>query len=66
MKSSIIDARLGSKYASDKYASGSLFFPMQNQSSGGVLYIEKVFLEILQNSQENTCARKSFLMKLHA
>ena len=25
MKSSIIDARLGSKYVSDKYASGSLF-----------------------------------------
>ena len=65
MKSSIIDARLGSKYASDKYAS-DLYFPMQNQSSGGVLYIEKVFLEILQNSQENTCARESFLMKLHA
>ena len=24
----------------------------------------KVFLEILQNSQENTCARVSFLIKL--
>ena len=28
-------------------------------ATGGVLY-EKVFLEILQNSQENTCARVSF------
>ena len=27
---------------------------------------KKVFLEILQNSQENTCARVSFLIKLHA
>ena len=29
----------------------------------GVLW-KKVFLEISQNSQENTCARVSFLMKL--
>ena len=28
--------------------------------------IKKVFLEILQNSQENTCARDSFLIKLQA
>ena len=28
--------------------------------------IKKVFLEISQNSQENTCARVSFLIKLHA
>ena len=28
--------------------------------------VEKVFLEILQNSQENTCARASFLIKLQA
>ena len=28
--------------------------------------IKKVFLEILQNSQENTCARVSFLIKLQA
>ena len=26
--------------------------------------VKKVFLEILQNSQENTCARASFLVKL--
>ena len=31
----------------------------------GVLY-KKVFLEISQNSQENICARVSFLIKLHA
>ena len=31
--------------------------------TGGVLW-QKVFLEILQNSQENTCARVSFLIKL--
>ena len=27
-------------------------------------YIKKAFLEILQNSQENTCTRVSFLIKL--
>ena len=32
-------------------------------ATGGVLW-EKVFLEIWQNSQENTCARVSFLIKL--
>ena len=26
--------------------------------------VKKLFLEILQNSQENTCARASFLIKL--
>ena len=31
----------------------------------GVLY-KKVFLEISQNSQENTCTRVSFLIKLQA
>ena len=28
--------------------------------------VKKVFLEISQNSQENTCAKVSFLIKLHA
>ena len=28
--------------------------------------VKKVFLEILHNSQENTCARVSFLIKLQA
>ena len=28
--------------------------------------MKKVFLEISQNSQENTCARASFLIKLQA
>ena len=28
--------------------------------------VKKVFLEISQNSHENTCARFSFLIKLHA
>ena len=27
--------------------------------------VKKVFLEISQNSQENSCARVSFLIKLH-
>ena len=36
---------------------------IQNQPSRGVS-VKKVFLEVLQNSQENTCARVSFLIKL--
>ena len=31
-----------------------------------VLYIKKTFLKILQNSQENSCTRVSFLIKLQA
>ena len=34
-------------------------------ATGGVL-LEKVFLEILQNSQENTCGTVSFIINLHA
>ena len=34
-------------------------------ATAGVLK-EKVFVEISQNSQENTCARVSFLIKLQA
>ena len=38
---------------------------LSEAATRGVLYKE-VFLEILQNSQENTCARVSFLIKLQA
>ena len=34
-------------------------------ATGGALQTKKVFLKISQNSQENTCARNSFLIKLH-
>ena len=34
-------------------------------ATGGILE-ENVFLEISQNSQKNTCARVSFLIKLQA
>ena len=43
----------------------SFYISLQKQSCGGVLY-KKVFLEISQNSQENTCASVSFLVKLQA
>ena len=36
-----------------------------NRSSHWRCSVKKVFLEISQNSQENTCARVSFLIKLH-
>ena len=35
-----------------------------NRSSRPEVFSEKAFLEISQNSQENTCARASFLTKL--
>ena len=38
---------------------------MQKQSPE-VFYEKKLFLEISQNSQENTCATVSFLKKLQA
>ena len=38
-------------------------FHLSEAAIGGVL-LEKVFLETLQNSQENTCAKVSFLIKL--
>ena len=41
----------------------------QNITSEAVVWrcsVEKVFLEISQNSQENTCARVSFLITLQA
>ena len=38
---------------------------MQEATTGGILE-GKAFLEILQNSQESTCARVSSLIKLQA
>ena len=38
-------------------------FSYTEAATGGVLY-KKLFLEISQNSQENTCARVSFLIKM--
>ena len=48
-------SRYGHKYRRYKKMS-------HKQSSGGA--VKKVFLEISQNSQENTCVRDSFLIKL--
>ena len=41
----------------------NLIFFKREAATGGVL-CKKLFLEISQNSQENTCARDSFLIKL--
>ena len=35
-------------------------------SSRPVVFVKNLFLEISQNSRENTCARVSFLIKLQA
>ena len=50
-------------FESELMCSNSLFFT--EAASRGVLQ-KKVFLEISQNLQENTCARDSFLIKLQA
>ena len=42
---------------------GSFIMLLTEAATEGVLW-KKMFLEILQNSQENTCARASFLIKL--
>ena len=47
----------------------SHFIPPENTWKPAVVWtcsVEKVLFEISQNSQENTCARVSFLMKLQA
>ena len=41
-------------------------FPKIRSSRPEVFCKKKVFLKFLQNSQENTCARVSFLIKLEA
>ena len=43
------------------YAFSSLLHPYQYP---GVVLLKKVFLKISQNSQEKTCAKASFLIKL--
>ena len=43
----------------------NFYYKYAEAANGGVL-LKKVLLEILQNSQENTCARDSFLIKLLA
>ena len=44
---------------------GKTFFMFAEAATRGILQ-KKVFLEISQNSHENTCARVSFLIKLQA
>ena len=41
-------------------------FHVSEDPDADVFYIKKVFIKISQNSQENTCARDSFLIKLQA
>ena len=44
----------------------SRIFTLFQKQPPEVFYTKKVFLEISQNSQENACARVSFLIKLQA
>ena len=42
------------------------YLPKIREAANGGVICKKVFLEISQNSQENTCSRVSFLIKLQA
>ena len=44
----------------------NFYYFSTNRSSHRRCSVKKVFLEISRNSQENTCARVSFLIKLQA
>ena len=46
-----------------EYALQRLYIQTLETATRGALW-EKLFLEIFQNSQENTCARVSFLIKI--
>ena len=48
------------------YMLGNLITDNTTLSRSEVFFKKNVFLEILKNSQENTCARVSFLKKLQA
>ena len=47
------------------WISENILFTLLGSNRREVSY-KKVFLEMLQNSQESTCARASFLIKLQA
>ena len=48
------------------FISISIFFYKTTEAVAQRCSVKKVFLEISQNSQENTCARISFLIKVQA
>ena len=43
-----------------------MYFGLNTEAATRGVLSKKVFLEILQNSQQNSCARVSFLIKLQA
>ena len=49
-----------------KKLENNVTFSSDSHQRCSVKMLNKVFLEISQNSQENTCARVSFLIKLQA
>ena len=53
-----------SKFASNVLYSLGMKIRNVEATTGSVCSAKKSFLEISQNSQENTCARDSFLIKL--
>ena len=56
-------------YFPEQYGGTQKAIKVNQDNAEGVIWrcsVKKVFLEILQNSQENTCVRVSFLIKLQA
>ena len=60
MKSSITDARLGSKYASDKYASGSLFPYAESVIWGCSIYRKGALRDFTKFTGKYLCQRIFF------
>ena len=52
--------------ATNALATSWVTFSKTKKAAAQAYSVKKVFLEIPQNSQENTCARGSFLIKLQA
>ena len=57
---------VGTRYKSHSAVVAKIFVTHSFRSSRPEVFCKKVFLEISQNSEENNCARVSFLIKLQA
>ena len=50
----------------EKFLNTLHFASIKSEAATGAVLLKRVLLKILQNSQENTCARLSFVIKLQA
>ena len=60
----ISETKIGNSFTKGQFVIEAFYDP--SEAVAQRWSVKNVFLEILRNSQENTCARVSFLMKLQA